>query len=237
MTCLLDDKYAPITSSIGFLRLGLDEARDALASWRRSLSPKVEVKAFDEGFPEVLCRLEPLTAAARPRELLVEASDGWTAYFDCFLDGTDAVSAIGFLAEEVGCQGLAITCVPHTPEASGRPPRYGSVQFELFGAEKTEFLNYVRAVAAAYDGDHWEFVASGEVQPFEETDAYGARLIKDRFTPEMLERYCRAMGLEVFDPDAYGPRAILVESQVAMPPNAPVMSLADAQRRFGISPG
>jgi hypothetical protein len=54
----------------------------------------VKVSRPDEGFPEILHRLEPLIGGARPRELLVAAGE-WTAYFDCLVQGTDAVSAIG----------------------------------------------------------------------------------------------------------------------------------------------
>ena len=32
----------------------------------------------------------------------------------------------------------------------------------------------------------WEFVALGEVQPYEQTENYRKRKIVDRFTPEML---------------------------------------------------
>ena len=181
--------------------------------------------------------MEPLTAGARPRELLVEASNGWTAYFDSSLNGTDAVSTVGYLCEELGCEGVAVDSVPTTPESGDRPARFGGVQFQLFGPERREFLNYVRTVSVTYDGERWEFSATGDVQPFEETETYRERRIRDRFTAEMLERYCRGIGIDVFNPKAYGPRAVLVTSDVAMPPNGQVLSLADAQKRLGIEPG
>jgi hypothetical protein len=53
----------------------------------------------------------------------------------------------------------------------------------------------------------------------------------------MLDRYCRAIGIDVFNPKAYGPRAVLVTSDVAMPANGLVVSLAKAQQRLGIVPG
>lgn len=118
MKTLLSERYAPITSSFGFLRVSLDEAVDALAGWRHSLVDGM-VSVEDAGpFPECLRRLEPLIGGARPRELLVEASDGWTAYFDCLLRGTDAVSAVGYLARTIPCQGLAVCAIPHT---TGKP--------------------------------------------------------------------------------------------------------------------
>lgn len=238
MRTLLNERFAPITSSIGYLRLGLDEAVGALAAWRRSLCDEVAVEEVTDGFPQALRSLEPLIGGVRPRELLVEASDGWTAYFDCSIRGTDAVSTVGYLAQEVGCQGLAIRTVPHTVGLPGvKNGRFGSVQFEMFGPLQTEFLNYVRSIEATFDGSRWVFGATGTEQWFEEADAYRARRIRDRFTSAMLERYCKALDLDVFDATAYGPRAVLIRSHVEIPPNALVMSLDQAQQWLEIMPG
>jgi len=238
MKTLLSERFAPITSSIGFLQLGLDEAVGALAGWRRSLTGgRVSVEEVG-GFPQCLHRLEPLAAGARPRELLVEASDGWTAYFDCLLRGTDAVSTVGHLSQAAGCQGVAVRVIPHTVGVPGIVEgRFGAVQFEMFGPLQTGFLNYVRTVSASHDGNRWVFSADGTEQWFEERDAYRARRVRDRFPSEMLERYCKALKIDVFDPECYGPRSVLVRSDVPMPPDGLVMSLEQAQRWLEIVPG
>lgn len=238
MKALLSDQFAPITSSIGFLRLTLDDAVEALADWRRRLTGAVEVEELQNGFPECLHALEPLIGGVRPRELLVGASDGWTAYFDCSLRGTDAVSTIGYLSRKIGCDGLAITTVPHTVGLPGvRNGRMGSVQFQMFGPRETEFLNYVRTIELSYDGSRWAFGANGTEQPFEEIGAYKARRVRDRFTTEMLGRYCKALDLDVFDPDAYGPRAVLVRTPAEVPQDGYVMTLEQVQHWLEISPG
>lgn len=239
MQTLLNERFAPTTSSIGFLRLKLDEAVEALTEWRQSLVPeKVSSEEVKTRFPDCLGALEPLTAGARPRELLVEASDGWTAYFDCSLRGTDAVSAIGYLTRKAACQGLAVETVPHTAGTPGvKNGRYGSVQFQMFGPLKTHFINYVRTIAVAFDGSRWVFSANGTEQWFEKTEAYHSRRVRDRLTSEMLGCYCKALDLDVFNADAYGPRSILVESEVKMPSDAPVLSLTEVQRWLEIVPG
>jgi hypothetical protein len=114
--------------------------------------------------------------------------------------------------------------------------RTGIVQFELLGPAPSTFLNFIRGVTVAYDGK-WMFSAAGPIQPFEEPDAYAARRIRDRFTSEMLERYCLALGIDIFDGAAYGPKAVLVTSQVVMAKGYLSKSLAEAQRWFGITPG
>jgi hypothetical protein len=233
---LLDERFAPITSSIGFLNLPISDAAEGLKEWRRA-HHEISVTRAKEGFPEVLRRLEPLTSGVRPRELLVAAGQ-WTAYFDNSLRGPDAVSAIGHLSRTLQCQGLAIRDIPRTVGIPGiREGRAGSIQFELFGPLKTEFLNYVRTVAVTFTGGKWVFDANGTQQDFEEVDAYGARRVRDRFTSEMLERYCQALGIDVFNADAYGPDAVFFENKVTMPTNGIVMTLAEAQEWLEIEPG
>lgn len=236
MRTLLDEHFAPITSSIGFLELPINDAAFGLKRWRQAHCQVVASQPQD-GFPEVLRRLEPLTSGARPRELLV-ATGRWTAYFDNSLRGTDAVSAVAFLSRTLQCQGLAIRVVPRTVGLPGvGKGRAGSVQFELFGPLQTRFLNYVRTVAVTFDGNDWVFNANGTEQEFEEPEAYKKRRVRDRFTSEMLERYCRALGVDVFNPETYGPEAVLFESTVTMPTNGLAMTLAEAQEWLEIKPG
>ena len=237
MRTLFEDRFAPITSTAGFLKLPFDRAVSALVGWRRGLGTSVTVSEKRDPFPAVLCSLEPLTGGAYPRELLVEAAGGWTAYFDCGLQGTDAVPVISYLSKLVACEGLAIAAIPHTVDSDGRTGRMGSVHFQMFGPVKTGFLNFVRVVAVDYDGQRWVFTTHGTEQPFEEPDAYRSARVRDRFTSDMLERYCLALGLRAFDPAAYGPRAALLVSDVDTPADGLVKSLEEVQEWLRIVPG
>jgi hypothetical protein len=235
MLTLLNEQYAPITSSIGFLRVELHMAVAALTAWRETLGKDPHAQERPEGFPECLSALEPLVGGARPRELLVATRGAWTAYFDCGVNGTDAVSAMGFLARSIRCDGLMVRSVPHVTH-EGKVRRYGAVQFELYGPTRTHFLNYVRTVSLTND-DGWQFDATGTVQPFEDVQAYERPRIRERFTSDMLSRYCKAIGVDVFNSAAYGPRAVLVRSLAALPEDPLILSLRDAQERIGIVPG
>ncbi len=235
---LLDDQYAPITSAIGFLELPLEDAADAFVSWREALCPLVGVDRPEGGLSCVLNTLEPLTGGSRPRELLVAAGSRWTAYFDCGLTGTDAISPTGHLSRTVKCQGVAIRTDPHTYDRTRRPSgRRGSVQFQMFGPLSTHFLNYVRGVSVTFTGSRWEFHANGTEQVFEEPEVYETRRVRDRFTTDMLERYCQALGIDVFNPGAYGPGAVLLTSQVRTAPGGYEMTLAEVQEYLGIVSG
>jgi hypothetical protein len=235
---LLSDRFAPITSAIGFLETGLDEASDALLTWRRRLYGDATATELHEPLTELLPRLEPLTLGVRPRELLVATASAWTAYFDCGANGGDPVSAIGYLCRVIGCRGVVAVSIPDTAGTKHeRPGRYGAVQFELYGPDMTEFLNYVRTVSAVNDGGRWRFDANGEVQDFEDLDAYRRRRKRERFTSDMLAGYLAALGLRPFDEDFYEPRAVLVDSNQPVPEGGLALSLADAQARQGIVPG
>ncbi|GBE23813.1 hypothetical protein BMS3Bbin02_00078 [bacterium BMS3Bbin02] len=190
------------------------------------------------GFPEVLSLLEPLKGGSRPRELLVAVGSHWTAYFDGGLNGGDPISAIGHLSRTVKCQGVAVRTNPHTYDRVKRPSgRMGSVQFQLFGPLDTDFLNYVRGVSVTFTGSRWEFHANGTEQVFEEPEVYETRRVRDHFTTDMLERYCQALGIDVFSPGAYGPGAVLLTSHVRTAPGGYVMTLAEVQEYLGIVSG
>ncbi len=55
---------------------------------------------------------------------------------------------------------------------------------------------YVRTIdAGVFDEGGWSFDALGPEQPYEEPERYRRRLIRDRFTREMLPRYLEALGI------------------------------------------
>lgn len=232
MGTLRDDAYMPITSTLCFVEASLDRVSEALVGWLRQLGRTTSAETRAEPFPEVLHQLEPLTFGWIPRELLVATRSNWTAYFDCSVRGTDMTGAVPYLCRLLSCRGLPVRVVPHDGTPDGR---LGSIQFRLLGPTHT-ILNNIRSVAAVHNGDRWEFVATGEPQPYEELDRYRSRRIQDRLTPEMIERYCRALGIEAFDPAFYRPEAVLVRSD-AVPTEYPTMTLREAQSWLGIPTG
>jgi hypothetical protein len=232
---LLNDAFAPITWRIGFLGVAIDRAAEGLMTWRGDLNLRPQREDYSESLADALARLEPLVGGARPRELLVECGADWTAYFDNQLQGTDPVSAIGYLSQRLGCIGVAIASVSAS-DSLGEVQKMAARSFELFGAANTSFLNYVRSVASVHDGDRWEFAAAGTPQPFEDLDAYKARRVQDRLTPALVQRYCQAVvGVDVFDAASYGPRVVLVHTEAIVARDAKVMSLADARRYYGLA--
>jgi hypothetical protein len=85
------------------------------------------------------------------------------------------------------------------------------------------------------DGGSWVFEADGNYEPFEELEKYSVARIQDRLTDQMLERYCKALDIDLFNDAFYGRRAAVIDTIQKLPPNAPVMSLGEANRRTLLS--
>ena len=214
---LLEDRWAPVTSEMGFLELDAEQAVRAFATWQSELmTPRgitVEVLPVSGTLEQVLSSLLPLTSGETQRELFIPTRSAWTAYVENGWTGTDAASPLRYMARRLSIRCLRVVAVPHT--LRGDHGRYGSVMLGLYGPERPgKISNTVRALAAANDGGRWVFEQSGEPFPFEQVEKYQARRVRDRFTFEMLKDYLRHLGLAPFEEDFYmppGSRAWLIQ--------------------------
>ncbi len=215
---LLEDRWAPVTSTMGFLELGAEQAARAFATWQEGLmTPRgisVEVLPVSGTLEQALSSLLPLTSGETQRELFIPTRSAWTAYVENGWTGTDAASPMSYMAQRLSIRCLRVVAVPHTLHKH-QGGRYGAVMLDMFGPEKLEkILNYVRSIYAANDGGRWVFGHSGEPFPFEQVEKYQARRVRDRFTFEMLKDYLRHLGLAPFEEDFYmppGSRAWLIQ--------------------------
>ena len=203
-------------SSAGFVEASLESVGRELSEWRRELGHEPRAREVHGALAAQLKSLNPLLTTARPRELLVEAGK-WVAYFDSFARETDASSTCAVLADRMGVRALKVFRAPSGMDHAGMSTGTG-VQVHLWGPGGEDPLGYLRTLNAIVDGERWVFDQSGTPLDFEETENYTKRRIKDRFTADMLDRYCAALGIDLVDPAAYGPRGILVESNVVIPP-------------------
>jgi len=235
MKTLLDNKLAPLTFSLGFLEMPFQTVVDAYVWWQKELDLSVVISPIVLPLEQALLKLEPLITPHRKR-LLMATQSAWTAYFDNGIDGGDPFTPIGYLSQHLHCRGLMVACQPHTmfSEAKGERGTYGAVQFQLFAPEERDFLNIERSIIAMNDGGKWIFETIGEIQPFERAEKYKAKRIRDRFTDDLLEEYCLALGIRLFDAEFYGPRGVLVEMLGPLPARETVLTLVEARRRLGL---
>ncbi|NYF09726.1 hypothetical protein HDC94_000882 [Leifsonia sp. AK011] len=233
MRTLLNDEFAPITKAIGFVKAGIDEVTDQRAQFLQQHGYTLSRRELALPLIESLRVLEPLTVGARPRTLWVEHGT-WTACFDSGYRGGDPGPGVSLVARSLAVDGLYIRTSPDI--RGGEVRRWGATQFVFYpaGGDRT----HTRVVAATNDGS-WVWQNFGEPLPFEEVERYEAPRRRDRFTSDMLERYCQALGIDVFNAEAYGPRAVLLEMTElrGKPLTYRTMTLEEAQAANGIVPG
>lgn len=223
---LLDGRFAPITQAIGFLEAPFTAVVDADREWRASIG-NYSARPLFGTLKDQLSALLPLSGPLA-RYLWVASNGSWTAYFDNFRNGSDPWSPIPQLSRRIGCRGVAIASAPQTPTT------YGGFRFDLYGQPPADALNYTRTISAINDGGRWDWTAIGQEQSFEEPKAYSARLIRDRLSHEMIDRYCQALGIRPFDAAFYDRHGLLVANG-NLRVNLLEESLAEAQARRSIT--
>jgi hypothetical protein len=233
MKGLLENMFAPITFQFGFVECPFDEFSHAFTRWQTEIDSKFGTRTAQRRssapLSEALSRLEPLTTPL-DRYLLIETCSGWTAIFGNGLRVNDVFSPVSYLPTLLGCRGLEVAVIPDRSDKNAKDALqvYGAVAFGLYGSEKTDWLNRIRRVAVTNDVRGWEFVAQGEIQPYEKAENYREQKVVDRFTVEMLESYCGALGIVVFDESFYGGRCLLSQTKRTAPPG-PTMSISEAR--------
>jgi hypothetical protein len=235
MKYLFDNKLAPLTFNWGFLEASVDAVGSAYVRWQRTILQSVKVTVVNLPLADALRRLEPLDTGSQ-RVLFLSTKARWTACFDNGTKGGNPSTFVGELAEQMKCRGVACGCIPNTltRRDAGKLGTWGAVKFTLFAPEKREFLNIERGVSVTNDVRGWEFKAIGSVQDFEQVERYAATKIADRFTPEMLDGYCRALGINLFDEDFYGGAGIVTHSYPWFLPKLPTATLVEARRQLGL---
>src|SRR5580692_11577854 len=135
---LLDNAYAPVTFSFGFVQSSFGQFSEAFISWQDEIFSKsaggVEFTHFRAPLPVALLRLEPLTTP-QDRYLLVETQSNWSAIFSNGLRVNDVFSPASHLSKVLKCYGLLVNYTPDRSQKAGRDGLqiYGAVTFTLYG--------------------------------------------------------------------------------------------------------
>lgn len=223
-------RYLPSTAEIGFLEIEPGIAADFYAEWQRGLqverggSAVLTERTAESGFSGALESLLPLTSIERRRMIFVPTSSQWCAYLDNGWQGTDAFSVVSYLAEQLSCRGVKFRYQPHTAEksADGWVGNFGAAILEIYGSERTEWLNTVRSIFTIFDRGKWQFGAEGAVQDFEDIKYYSRRDISSRFNLEILDNYLKMLNINAFEEDFYMPSNAFFHIEKTGPANPDV---------------
>lgn len=236
MKFLLDNAFAPLTFNWGFVDAPVDAVTRRYARWQRTILHRVKVAVIDLALRDALRRLEPLDAGSQ-RVLFLSTAGPWTACFDNGSRGGNPSTIVGELSRQLKCRGVACGCIPNSLTRGDGAKRgtWGAVKFTLFGPEPRTFLNIERSVSVVNDAGGWEFNTLGEVQSFEQVDRYATRRIADRLTAEMLEDYCRALGIDLFNEHFYGGAGVISHAYPWFLPRLATTTLAEARAQLGLT--
>ncbi|WP_225748574.1 hypothetical protein [Eikenella sp. Marseille-P7795] len=205
-----------------FFDIPYDELVDFIVQWERNRDViseyPIPTRKIDIGgtWEQRLNSLLPLN---RSKVMVSETKSNWCVYVNNSMHGTCLNSDPPYLCEKLGVREIAVTLVRNIPKI-----KPGSTQFlykdgtrpeKVLSATGTGWHNqFPYRYIAAHHESRWEFEGRGDPLPFEEFEQYQARRIKDRLTPEMVERYCSHFGIDLFNPDFYSGRACVFESWV-----------------------
>jgi hypothetical protein len=198
----------------------------ATIDWHRRLVPGVDLTEVSGAFPDAFLALAPLETPPTRQIVARTAGDEWTANLVNNHLGGDSVSWCGHLSGVLGCDAIEATHVPIDQYP------YPTTAFTMTAPRASPPLHTLRHVhAGRYDSGRWEFSQDGEVQPFEQTERYATKRVRDRFDREMLLAYLGALGITADDP-AFWIGGSLLQNRVTFQPRT--STLEEVQRSYGI---
>jgi hypothetical protein len=212
MTGLLKNIMLPLTTTIYFIEASLSDTVAAYTNYERYRKLKYILKCVKGTTEENLKLLEPMYNRVEPKVLFVETASDWTAYFKrSYWPSGNAFNSLSveIFSDRLKCRGVTATCA-------------GDVFIDNDGNITVDYDNVVfiysdgrsdqkRSIWLTREDQRWSFETYGNPLKFEKVDKYKEKRTRDKFTPQMLEEYCAALGIHLFDENFYGSHGILLE--------------------------
>lgn len=223
MTLFNSDLY-PITSALAFIKEKPETIVNELISWQTPLIEKYKNSLnFDyikKDFSNTLLSLCPLTTIEKRRYLVIPTKSEWTAFFDNGHTGTDR-TAPTVLGSKLNTSVIYVSTNKSLEENT----------FEYYDIEGNKY-DMIRAVAVIKESK-WEFHQYGEAFNFEDREALKSKVIKNRFTNEMLSKYLNHFGIEVNSENFYNTlNSILINKVGPKFEHTKELNLSQAQNFF-----
>ena len=192
---LFEARYPGWTACFGFLDATVDQVLTAATrGGTRDIEAWEDARTLENIF----------AAGISSPNILAPTRSSWLGIFDYNMRSHDYVAQL--LSKDAGCTAVVVWL----SDTNRRLDIYDSGRA-------------TRHIQASDQDGRWEFDQSGEPLPFEDLEAYQRRRVRDRFTPEMLEAYCAALGLRPFDPDFYLASGIVHYDDEPVPLLSPVL--------------
>lgn len=206
-------RWHPVALEVAFFAA---EVEDVVAAYYGDTGDTVFAsETVHRDLEQLLGRLLPLQAAHARRFLFMPVAGTGryrTALFSNSFSGTETGWISATVAPRAGIPSISVRSCPNDRNglvwASGA---YGSHEFGMLWPTPVEVNRrgfYGRNVGIrASDGRSWDFVDQGDTQSFENTAAYTAPRVRDRFNQKTLIDYDTLFGLrgDTADPEQEAP--------------------------------
>ncbi len=206
---MFDNKFAPLTDSVSFIELEIDLALKNLLDWINNrgndLYSKIDCKEFTGNFCDLIKEIG--TISYPEKTVLFQTKSNWIGYVENLITGTE-IWRITQIAQRINNEKESIGVQAWYGGGNKIANGWSGGSFSLFEGD-----NMKRHIMLS-DQDKWEFDQSGTPLPFEEVEKYNEKLVRNRFTPEMLQRYLLHYGIDYFNDDFYmpeGSKAYIIE--------------------------
>ena len=218
-----DGRYAPLMERVSFIKAPIHIAMQAFLEWYTSDRKPLTTHAFQGNFEDLLLRVLPFN---EPYQLVfVPTTNGWTAAFTNseLAEGPN----FGIVSKFLNCEVVWIQAILKDYD----------IQVNGWGGGTIEFIDKgecKRIVSLLYD-ERWDFSTWGDPLPFETPAYYTARYARNRFTPQILQEYAQAVGIDFFNEHYYLPQgttAYVLEHHYTTKRNP--ISLEEARKARGL---
>jgi hypothetical protein len=225
-------KYQPVTWHVGVIEA---YPKAVAASIQARYIPYDELEAIYQEKGSVdkgLAALEPLACPAK--FLLVETVDGRTVIFRNSWASVLELP-IWNAAQDLKISAYHICNIPNTISRDHRSGAWGARVLEYRTPDNPYNQEPTFGVHLVNDAGRWRFYRFGEKLDFEDQQGYKAIRKPNRFTVEMLVRYCRELGIPVYDRNWYSSKWMIIERKLR--PNEKGISYQEAAAKLRITQG
>jgi len=220
----LYNKYQPVTWDIGVIEATPVDVAGAIQSLYAPPERLEDICHEAITINEALLHMEPLGLA--DKFLLIETKCGRTVMF-----GNAFYSMVQLptwtAGENLGVSAYYVCNVPNTISKDQRSGEFGARILEYRKPEDPYGQKATFRIDVINDAGRWKFYRVGEKRPFEDEKAYRSFRKTDRFTVEMLVKYCRELGIPVYDRDWYSDNIITIHRTPL--PDAKGLTFEEAQ--------
>lgn len=226
MRFLFDGKYAPLTDTMCFIEAPIATVVTSLYKWVEDMTvpnKKRSQREYIGSFEGLLIKSLPFEYPEK--DIFFETKSKWTGFYqNSRRTEINHAKVIGRYANAP-----VIGAVAWLSNYGRIINGWGGGVFSLYKGR-----DLVRHLMLS-DQDPWEFDNYGEPFPFEDIEKYTEKFIRNRFTPEMLDKYLKEFGIDFFNENFYmpaGSKAYIIE-QVRPPyENEKPMSLEEMRKEY-----